>query len=148
MQRDPLLYGVIGFIIGGIFVGFLAANAVNTSNGGMMRMMGMSNHIDDMNKHHEDDHAQEAKEMMELSSMEGMMKSMRSSLDDKIGDDFDKAFLSEMIVHHVGAVDMAKEAQTNAKHDELKSMADDIVSTQTKEINQMKEWQKKWGYLQ
>jgi uncharacterized protein (DUF305 family) len=62
------------------------------------------------------------------------------------GDDFDKAFLSEMIVHHQGAIDMATLAKQNAKHDEIKKLADDIVVAQTKEIGEMKQWQQQWGY--
>lgn len=62
------------------------------------------------------------------------------------GEDYDKSFLSNMIAHHQGAVDMAKLAQQNAKHSELKSMADDIVMAQEKEIGDMTDWQKQWGY--
>lgn len=62
------------------------------------------------------------------------------------GEEYDKTFLSNMIAHHQGAVDMAKLAQANAKHPELKSMADDIVSAQEKEISDMADWQKQWGY--
>ena len=51
-----------------------------------------------------------------------------------------------MIEHHKGAVDMAKLALTNAKHQELKDMANDIITAQTKEITDMESWQKQWGY--
>ncbi len=74
------------------------------------------------------------------------MEDMMNGLDGKTGDDFDKAFISEMIQHHQGAIDMAKEAQKNAKHEEVKSLANDIVTAQEKEISQMKDWQKQWGY--
>ena len=62
------------------------------------------------------------------------------------GEDYDRLFLANMIEHHQGAVDMAKLALTNAKHQELKDMAQDIVSAQTKEIDDMKSWQVAWGY--
>lgn len=62
------------------------------------------------------------------------------------GDDFDRYFMANMIAHHQGAVDMAKIALTNAKHEELKSMANDIVSAQTSEMDKMIAWQKAWGY--
>lgn len=62
------------------------------------------------------------------------------------GEDYDRVFISNMIEHHKGAVDMAKLAQTNAKHPELKDMANDIIAAQTKEITNMEAWQKDWGY--
>lgn len=62
------------------------------------------------------------------------------------GEEYDRMFLSNMIAHHQGAVDMAKLAQTNAKHEELKSMANDIIAAQTSEITNMENWQKSWGY--
>ncbi|HKR81378.1 MAG TPA: DUF305 domain-containing protein [Candidatus Saccharimonadales bacterium] len=75
------------------------------------------------------------------------MSSMVDSLKGKTGDDFDKAFISGMIEHHQGAIDMANLAKASAKHQEIKSMADDIVSAQSKEIGQMKSWQSEWGYV-
>lgn len=62
------------------------------------------------------------------------------------GDKFDRSFIANMIAHHDGAVDMAKSAQKNAKHQELKDMANNIIASQDKEILDMKNWQKKWGY--
>lgn len=76
--------------------------------------------------------------------MQREMDSMMAGLDGKTGDEFDKAFLSEMIMHHEGAVDMAKAALQNAKHDEIKNMANAIISAQTTEIEQMRNWQKSW----
>lgn len=67
-------------------------------------------------------------------------------LDSMTGDDHDRYYIANMIAHHQGAVDMAKLAQTNAKHTELKTMANDIISAQTTEINNMLSWQKAWGY--
>lgn len=62
------------------------------------------------------------------------------------GEDYDRMFIANMIEHHKGAVDMARLAQTNAKHQELKTMAAGIISAQTKEIADMESWQKQWGY--
>lgn len=62
------------------------------------------------------------------------------------GEDYDRMFIANMVEHHKGAVDMAKLALTNAKHQELKDMANDIITAQTKEISDMEAWQKDWGY--
>lgn len=74
------------------------------------------------------------------------MSSMVDSLKGKTGDEFDKAFISSMIEHHQGAVDMAKLAEKSAKHTEITRMSTDIIVAQSKEIEQMKQWQAQWGY--
>ncbi len=77
-------------------------------------------------------------------SMTSMMESMNAELAKKSGDEFDKAFLSEMIIHHEGAVGMAKAALTSAKRQEIKNLAQAIISAQNTEISEMKAWQKSW----
>lgn len=78
------------------------------------------------------------------SSMQTMMHDMNAALVGKTGDDFDKAFLSEMIIHHAGAVEMAQAVLKNSKRPELIKLANDIISAQTTEINMMKNWQTVW----
>ena len=62
------------------------------------------------------------------------------------GRNYDQMFLANMIAHHQGAVDMANLALTNAKHQEIKDMANNIISAQTTEIKNMETWQEEWGY--
>ena len=131
MNKESILYGVIGLLAGAIIAGFGAAYAVNNNHQGMMKTMGMHTNTTSQG-------------MMNDSDMS--MSNMTSSLKGKTGDDFDKAFISEMITHHQGAIDMANLAKQNAKHDEIKNLADDIVAAQTKEINEMKSWQTQWNY--
>ena len=76
--------------------------------------------------------------------MDDMMMDMNSALRGKTGDAFDQAFLSEMIVHHEGAVKMAQAALQSAKHQEIKSMAEEIITAQTREIDQMRQWLEDW----
>ena len=78
------------------------------------------------------------------SEMHTSMSSMMAALEGKTGDAFDQAFLAGMIEHHEGAVSMANAALKYANHQEIKDLARNIVTTQTAEIMQMKEWQKKW----
>jgi uncharacterized protein (DUF305 family) len=80
--------------------------------------------------------------------MADMMTSMNAELKGKTGDEFDVAFLSEMIMHHEGAVGMAQAALINAKHQEIKDLANAIISAQNSEINQMKGWLKAWYNIQ
>lgn len=62
------------------------------------------------------------------------------------GEAYDRTFLADMIAHHQGAVDMANLALNQTKHAELKAMAQNIISAQAKEINDMTAWQQQWGY--
>ncbi len=78
------------------------------------------------------------------TSMASMMAHMNAGLQGKTADAFDREFLAEMIVHHEGAIDMAKLALTNAKHQEIKTLANAIITAQTSEIAQMKAWLKSW----
>jgi uncharacterized protein (DUF305 family) len=49
-----------------------------------------------------------------------------------------KLFLTQMIAHHEGAVQMAKTEKASGKHDGAVKMAGSIVDSQTKEIEAMK----------
>ena len=131
MKKESILYGAIGLLLGIVLTGVAAAYAVNNDNNGMMNMMGMNSNATSQTMMQDDD--------MNMSEMASMLKG-------KTGDDFDKAFISGMIVHHQGAIDMAKLASDNAKHDEVKTLANDILTTQQKEIDMMKSWQTKWDY--
>jgi uncharacterized protein (DUF305 family) len=77
-------------------------------------------------------------------NMNDMMASMNGKLIGKTGDDFDRVFLSEMIVHHLGAVRMAELVASSSKHQEIKDLAKNIIEAQNKEINDMKNWQRAW----
>jgi uncharacterized protein (DUF305 family) len=78
------------------------------------------------------------------TTMQHTMDSMSAGLEGKTGDEFDKAFLKEMIVHHEGAVEMAHAVHATSKRPELLKLADDIISAQTSEIELMKQWQHDW----
>jgi uncharacterized protein (DUF305 family) len=69
---------------------------------------------------------------------------MSAGLNGKTGDEFDKAFIEEMIVHHQGAVDMANLALKNAKHKEILDLSRAIIRAQNEEITDMQNWKKAW----
>jgi len=49
----------------------------------------------------------------------------------------DTDFAQMMVTHHQGAITMAKLAEENAEHDELKDLAKEIISVQEREIDVM-----------
>ncbi len=132
-----VLYGVIGFLVGIIITSSFcmfnhhrgwnydgysrkdkSSMMHKMSNGNMMNNVGMDMH--------------------------SMMSGMMAGLEGKTGDEFDKAFLSEMVVHHQGAVEMAEAVLSTSKRPELIKLANEIISAQTKEIKMMQDWQKAW----
>lgn len=132
--NQGLIYGVIGLLLGIV----LTVLVVNNQAYGMMQMMGMGG-AGNMMQRGMMDNDQKDEGMMGMSMME-----MTDELKGKTGDDFDKAFIIQMITHHQGAINMANEAKQNAKHDEIKKMANDIISAQSREIDQMRSWHKQW----
>lgn len=132
MNKENVMFGIIGLLLGVVIAGFAAGQAVNDNNSGMMKMMGMETNYSDQ---------QRASNHNEMS-----MSEMTEQLKNKSGDDFDKAFIEMMISHHEGAIAMAALIPERAKHDELKKLGGDIVQAQTKEIQDMKQWQQDWGY--
>lgn len=136
-MNDKITYLIIGFLVGVIFAGVISYTVFNKDDS---RTMSMHNKMGGASMMDQDDRDNDTDMMNMHGSMQGMMK----GLENKTGDEFDKAFLSEMILHHQGAIDMANAALKNAKHQEIKNLANDIISAQTKEINQMKEWQQAW----
>ncbi|MFI9167908.1 DUF305 domain-containing protein [Streptomyces lincolnensis] len=72
------------------------------------------------------------------SGMPGMMtdKDM-ADLEKASGQGFDSMFLTMMIEHHEGAVDMAGTEKKSGRYAPATAMADDIITAQTAEITEM-----------
>jgi len=51
----------------------------------------------------------------------------------------DRAFIDAMVPHHQGAVEMAEVALDNAEHQEIRDLAEDIVTAQEAEIEELKD---------
>lgn len=51
-----------------------------------------------------------------------------------------------MIEHHEDAVEIAKLSADNARHPEIKQLSEDIIKTQSAEIEQLMEWRQEWNY--
>ena len=81
--------------------------------------------------------------MMPMSSEQ--MQSMMMKGDLGAADaEFDLRFINAMIPHHEGALVMAEDALSKSKRPEIKQLAQDIVASQQKEIDQMKQWGQTW----
>ena len=80
--------------------------------------------------------------------MEAMMMDMTARMEGKTGDELDRIFLEDMIVHHQGAVDMAIIIKENTERPELKTFAQEIIDVQDQEINMMKSWLAEWFLIE
>jgi uncharacterized protein (DUF305 family) len=72
-------------------------------------------------------------EVLGLSAAEAGME--HSATDLAAVDDVNQAFAGMMIGHHTGAIRMAELAKEKAGHDELKTLASDIIVAQQREID-------------
>jgi uncharacterized protein (DUF305 family) len=57
---------------------------------------------------------------------------------------FDKAFIDAMNPHHQSAIEMSQVASEKSKIPEIKELAENIMSAQKQEIEQMKQWREEW----
>jgi len=57
---------------------------------------------------------------------------------------FDRAFIDAMTPHHESAIAMAQVALDESGDPEIRSLAEDIVSAQEREISRMKQWRERW----
>jgi predicted outer membrane protein len=125
-----ILAAIIGIILGA--GGAIAAFGMDHGDRGEMGMS-MEHHM-----------MEKGDAMHGEMGMQGTMNGMTQGLTGLTGDAFDQAFITEMIAHHQGAVAMAQLALQNAKHQEVKDLAQKIITAQNAEIAQMQAWQKSW----
>lgn len=79
------------------------------------------------------------------SMMDMTMNDMVGMMNGKTGRALEKEFITGMIPHHQGAVDMAKKLLADPTvSPELKNFANQIISAQESEIKMMNEWLKKY----
>jgi uncharacterized protein (DUF305 family) len=82
---------------------------------------------------------------MEMSSEQ--MRGMGVMMDPQIlanKEPFAEAFIEAMIPHHQSAIDMATVANQESENPRIKELAENIVSAQKGEIEQMKRWREQW----
>ena len=56
----------------------------------------------------------------------------------------DQHFIVMMIPHHQGAIAMAELALSRARRPEIKALAQRIITSQSREITQMRQWYRQW----
>jgi uncharacterized protein (DUF305 family) len=74
-----------------------------------------------------------------MAAMEKMSQTMRAV---PMTGNADRDFVTMMIPHHAGAIDMARFELANGKDPAMRKLAEAIVSAQESEISEMQAWQK------
>lgn len=70
---------------------------------------------------------------------------MMRDLSDLSGDELDRAFLEDMVHHHMMAVMMSRQLERHgSEHEEVSALAESIEDTQSAEIVQMRRWLSEW----
>ena len=76
---------------------------------------------------------------MQMGGMEGDLDALRSA------SDFDREFTRQMIAHHEMAVMMAQMLESGTARPEMKQLASNIISSQSREIEMMRGWLSSWS---
>jgi uncharacterized protein (DUF305 family) len=84
---------------------------------------------------HEGDHMGMSRSQMGMGMDMPMLRRARP---------FDRAFIDMMIPHHQGAIAMAEQLLDEGEQPALRQMAEDIISAQSEEIAEMREWREAW----
>lgn len=59
-------------------------------------------------------------------------------------EEFDLRFIDAVVLHHEGAIAMAKQVLQLSQRNDLKQLAQTIITTQQSEIDQMSQWRQSW----
>ena len=81
---------------------------------------------------------------MEMSAGKMEMMGMTDPAQLANKEPFDKAFIDAMIPHHQSAIEMAQVALKESENPKIKELAENIVSAQQREIEQMLQWRQAW----
>lgn len=76
---------------------------------------------------------------MHMMSMEGDLDVLMTA------ENFDLEFISQMIPHHEMAIMMARMLLASTNRSEMKNLANDIITSQSREIEMMRSWYATWS---
>lgn len=79
-------------------------------------------------------------EMVHMDGMEGDPEKLNTVS----AEEFDREFIEQMIPHHEMAIMMAQMLQASTQRAEMKTLADNIITSQSREIQMMRGWLESW----
>lgn len=133
MKNNVLVIALLA-LIAGLFLGYTLTP----------RTMMNTEFAEEMHEEKEE-HMEYGEEIIDNDGMmQHAMEEMMLGFRGKTGEEYEKAFLEMMIVHHIGAIEMAEELLEQTDRPELVQMANDIITVQNQEVQMMKGWLSDW----
>ena len=133
-KNQAIVIGLLALIVGLLFGYFFGVNTMphRGSLGGESMYQEMEGHM------YGDEIIDNDGAMMH--AMDEMMLGFRGLE----GEAYEEMFLRGMIVHHIGAINMAKDLLEQTNRPELIELANDIISSQSSEVEMMRGWLEEW----
>jgi uncharacterized protein (DUF305 family) len=133
-KNQAIIIGLLALVIGLLLGYFFGANAMPNReffSGGTM--------YEEMEEHMYGDELIDGDGAMQ-HAMDEMMLGFRGLE----GEAYEEMFLRGMIVHHLGAIAMAEELLKQTDRPELVELANNIIKSQSEEVEMMKVWLSIW----
>lgn len=82
---------------------------------------------------------------MDGELMIGDRMDMRDDVEQlRTAEPFDQAFIDAMILHHQSAIEAGQSALTRSAREEIRRLAEAIIESQSREIEQLRQWRADW----
>ncbi len=136
-KNQTIIIGLLALIVGLLLGYFFGAN--NMPHRGFFSNESMYEEMEEhMGGSYEDEIVNGDGELMHM--MDEMMLIGRG----QTGDAYEEAWLRGMIVHHLGAIRMSENLLEQTDRPELIELANNIIASQSAEVEQMKGWLQTW----
>ena len=133
-KNSALIIGLLALIVGLLFGYFFGTNTM--PHRGFFSNESM---YEEMEEHMFGDEIVDGDgELMHM--MDEMMLIGRG----QTGDAYEEAWLRGMVVHHIGAIKMSENLLEQTDRPELIELANNIIESQSAEVDQMKDWLQTW----
>lgn len=134
-KNQVIIVGLLALIIGLLLGYFFSTNTMMSQKG----VFGGESMYEEMDEHMYDDDIINNDGAMQ-HAMDEMMLGFRGLK----GEAYEEMFLRGMVVHHLGAIEMAEELLEQTERPELVKLANDIIDSQSNEVEMMKGWLQEW----
>jgi len=136
-KNQAIIIGLLALIVGLLLGYFFGNNSM--PHGGFFSNESMYEEMEEhMGGYYEDEIVNGDGELMHM--MDEMMLIGRG----QTGDAYEEAWLRGMIVHHIGAIKMSENLLEQTDRPELIELANNIIESQSAEVDQMKGWLQTW----
>jgi len=137
-KNQAVIIGLLALIVGLLLGYFFGAN--NMPHRGFFGSESMSEEMEE----HMGGYGYDEEILNGDGELMHMMDEMMLIGRGKIGGAYEEAWLRGMIVHHIGAIRMSENLLEQTDRPELTQLANNIIESQSAEVDQMKSWLQTW----